>query len=124
MYLPTKNIKTLRQSGIRWLIIWLEKNVLQNSASEWLGKWLQEWLGHTGSYDLFQQAARRGWPVTKALAKQTVDSCHFCQIMVQYMSKGQQFVNIREGKLLWETWQVDCIDPLKQTPEGWKQEYK
>ena len=58
-------------------------NVVQNSEAEWLGKWLHEWLGHAGSYDFFQQAARKGWPVTKTLAKQIVDSCHFCQTTVQ-----------------------------------------
>lgn len=36
------------------------------------------------------------------------------------MSKGQQFANLKEGKLLWGTWQVDYISTLKQTPEGFE----
>jgi len=63
-------------------------------------KRLQEWLGHTVNYDLFQQATRREWSVTKALAIHIVDTCHYFQTMVQYLSKGQQFASLREGKLL------------------------
>lgn len=40
--------------------------------------------------------------------------------MVQYLWKGQQFAYLSEGKLPWETCQVDYIGPLKWTPEGWK----
>lgn len=41
-----------------------------------MSTWLQGWRGHTGTYDLFQQAVRRGCTVAKALAKHMVDACH------------------------------------------------
>lgn len=44
----------------------------------------------------------------------------FFQTMVQYLSKGQQFANLRKGKLLRETCQLDYVSILKWPPEGWK----
>ena len=40
--------------------------------------------------------------------------------MRDYLVKGQQKANLREGKVLWRTWQVDYVRPMTHNSEGWK----
>lgn len=44
----------------------------------------------------------------------------FCNETKDYLDKSQQQAKLREGKVLWSTWQVDYTRPMTCTSEGWK----
>lgn len=46
--------------------------------------------------------------------------CGFCNEIKEYVVQSQQQANLREGKVLWGTCQVDYIGPMAYTSEGWK----
>lgn len=40
--------------------------------------------------------------------------------MKDYIVQSQQQVNLREGKVLWGTWQVNYVRPMTCASEGWE----
>lgn len=51
---------------------------------------------------------------------QLVITCGFCNKIKDCIVQIQQQANLREGKVLWGTQQVDYIGPMAHTSEGWK----
>ena len=81
---------------------------------------LHELFGHTGAYDLHQHARRQGWPITKKQADHIVTTSGFDNEIKDFLVQSQQQANLREGKVLRGTGQVDYVRLMTHTSKGWK----
>ena len=70
---------------------------------EWLHiKWKQ-----SGINDLFREAQVQGWPVTREECKTCISSCEQYHFSLGRHPLENDPLHWREGKGLWEAWQVD-----------------
>ena len=70
---------------------------------EWLHiKWKQ-----SGINDLFREAQVQGWPVTREECKTCISSCEQYHVSLGRHPLENDPLHWREGKGLWEAWQVD-----------------
>ena len=86
-------------------------------AEDWerLLEWLHLKRGHTGAQDLYQEAQARGWPVTRENCKTCISACEQCRIHLDRHPLEDSPLHLREGKGLWEAWQVDYIGPFRKS---------
>ena len=89
---------------------------LQNAqiAEDWerLLEWLHVKRKHSGAKDLYCEAQARGWPVTREECKTCVSACEQCRTRLEKHPLEGDPLHLREGKGLWEAWQVDYIVPF------------
>lgn len=90
---------------------------VEAEEKEWerLLEWLHVRRGHSGVKDLFREAGSRGWPVTRELCNTITSACSQCRTRLERHPLQGPPLHLRDGKGLWETWQVDYIGPFKKS---------
>uniref|UniRef100_A0A8C9FVA5 Integrase zinc-binding domain-containing protein n=1 Tax=Pavo cristatus TaxID=9049 RepID=A0A8C9FVA5_PAVCR len=71
--------------------------------------WLHVKRGHTGALDLYRETQARGWPVTREQCRTCISACDQCRMRLGRHPLQDAPLHLREGKHLWETWQIDYI---------------
>lgn len=82
---------------------------------ERLLEWLHLKRGHTGTLDLYREAQARGWPVTREQCRTCISACDLCCTRLDRHPLQDAPLHLREGKHMWETWQIDYIGPFRRS---------
>lgn len=94
----------------------LQNTDVVNDDHKWarLLEWLHVKRGHAGQADLCREGIARGWPVSVKLCEQVVTACSQCclRLSKDHVSKAPP-LHIRDKKMLWHTWQIGYIGPLR-----------
>lgn len=69
----------------------------------------------SGAKDLYCEVQARGWPVTGEEHKTCVSACEQCRTRLERHPLEDDPLHLREGKGLWEAWQVDYIGPFRKS---------
>ena len=87
------------------------------TAEDWerLLEWLHGKCKHTGAKDLYREALAWGWPVTRDMCKTCISACKQCRRRLERHPLEDDPLHLREGKGLWDAWQVDFIGPFKRS---------
>ena len=92
---------------------------LQNTRirEDWehLLEWIPRKRKRSGIRDLFREARARGWPVTREERKTCLSSGEQCRGRLDRHPLEDDPLHWREGKGLWEAWQVDGIGPARKS---------
>ncbi|RMB96167.1 hypothetical protein DUI87_27228 [Hirundo rustica rustica] len=78
-------------------------------------EWLHVKRQHTGAKDLYKAAHARGWPVTREMCRTSISACEQCCKRLERHPLEDDPLHLREGKGLWDAWQVDYIGPFKKS---------
>ncbi|MCQ4187517.1 hypothetical protein FK515_28425, partial [Klebsiella pneumoniae] len=78
-------------------------------------EWLHVKRKHTGAKDLCREALARGWPVTRATCETCISACEQCRRRLERHPLEDDPLHLREGKGLWDAWQVDYIGPFQKS---------
>lgn len=85
---------------------------MENESWEHLLEWLHVKEGHSEIKDLLREASSQGWPVNKEQCS-VITACGGCHIWFDWHPLQNPPLHLREGKGLWDVWQVDYIGPFK-----------
>ncbi|KAK4829695.1 hypothetical protein QYF61_006070 [Mycteria americana] len=99
------------------LLIRLAVMTTEGEEEKWehLLEWLHVKCSHSGIKDLLKEAGSKGWPVTRKMCGTVISACGLCRTRLEKHPLQDPPLHLRDGKGLWETWQVDYIGPFRKS---------